>query len=364
MTKHMLKCSLITCVWLISASGWANESVEARARMDQAAQRSEGVVIARAIERTLQGELKAPGEVRANGYATVLVTPRVASQVIERKARLGDTVRAGQPMVTLSSVEVAEAQGALIVAEREWQRVSALGADAVSGRRYTEVKVQRDQARARLRAYGLSDPQVASLLRAGSSRADGSFDLLAPAAGRVTSDEFMLGERVEPGKTLFTLIDEDSVWVEAQLSPGDATRLRRGGPARIMAHGQSLKGEIIQLPHQANLQTRTVPVRVQVANRDDLLHQGEFVDVYVATGNDERTLAVPDEAVVLVQNQPTVFVVAGDGEFEAQPVSVGPSQGGWTAIREGLGRDRSIVVKGTFALKARLLKSQIGGDGH
>ncbi|MCT7004827.1 efflux RND transporter periplasmic adaptor subunit, partial [Salmonella enterica subsp. enterica serovar Carrau] len=69
-------------------------------------------------------------------------------------------VKADQPLVVLSSVQVAETQGALIVAEQEWRRVSSLGPRAVSGRRYTEVQVQRDQARARLRAYGLSDGQI------------------------------------------------------------------------------------------------------------------------------------------------------------------------------------------------------------
>ncbi|WP_266169478.1 efflux RND transporter periplasmic adaptor subunit [Dyella subtropica] len=332
--------------------------------LDAAAIRAEGIVTAPAAVRRLESEIKAPGEVKANGYATVLVSPRVPAQVVKRQARLGDSVKAGAPLVTLSSVEVAEAQGALIVGEREWQRVSSLGPQAVSERRYTEVKVQRDQARARLRAYGLSDGQVAALLRAGSARADGTFELLAPADGRITADEFMLGERIEPGRALFTLVDEDSVWVQAQLAPADASRVRRGGIARVEAHGQALNGKVVQLPHQASEQTRTVPVRIEVSNRDDLLHNGEFVDTFIAAGDGREALAVPDEAVLLLQNQPSVFVAVGKGRFEPVPVAAGVSQGGWTVVREGLKPGAQVVVKGAFALKARLLKSQIGGDGH
>jgi cobalt-zinc-cadmium efflux system membrane fusion protein len=131
-----------------------------------------GIVVDRATARDLTEELKAPGEVKADAYSTELVSPRIDSMVLARKVRLGDVVKAGQPLVMLSSVQVAETQGALIVAEQDWQRVASLGAQAVSGRRYTEVKVQRDQARAKLRAYGLSDAQIAGVLRAGRARSN------------------------------------------------------------------------------------------------------------------------------------------------------------------------------------------------
>jgi cobalt-zinc-cadmium efflux system membrane fusion protein len=59
--------------------------------------------------RPIGDGLRAPGEVRLNAYATAQVTPRITAQVIARHARLGDRVVPGQPLVTLSSVELAEA---------------------------------------------------------------------------------------------------------------------------------------------------------------------------------------------------------------------------------------------------------------
>ena len=165
--------------------------------LDAKAIKDAGIVLDKVAVRSLADELKAPGEVKVDAYSTVLVSPRVESQVLARKATLGDVVKMGQPLVVLSSVQVAETQGALIVAERDWQRIASLGPQAVSARRYYEAKVQRDQARAKLRAYGLSEGQVAGLLRKGSPGADGSFELLAPSEGRVATDEFLVGERVE-----------------------------------------------------------------------------------------------------------------------------------------------------------------------
>ncbi|WP_266158651.1 efflux RND transporter periplasmic adaptor subunit [Dyella silvatica] len=330
-------------------------------QLDAQAIRTAGIQAAPAVRRNLRQELKAPGEVQADAYATVLVSPRMPAQVVKRRARLGDKVKTGQPLVTLSSVDVADVQGALIVSDQEWRRVSSLGPQAVSARRYMEVKVQRDQARAKLRAFGLSEGQINAMLRAGSARADGTFELLSPAAGRITSDSFTVGQWIEPGRTLFTLVNEDTVWVQAQLASSDAASVKLGDDARVVTHGQTIPGKVVQLPHQANEQTRTVPVRIQVSNSNDLLHNGEFVDTYLATAGSREALAVPTAAVVLLQNQSTVFVDKGKGLYEPVPVVTGETQGDVTVITDGLKVGEPVVVKGAFALKARLLKSQIGG---
>jgi cobalt-zinc-cadmium efflux system membrane fusion protein len=328
--------------------------------LDQDTLRKAGIVIDKAGRRALTRRLSAPGEVKANAYATVLVSPRVQAQVLKREARLGDEVKAGQPLVKLSSVEVAKTQGELIVAEQDWRRVSALGKQAVSARRYNESRVKRDQARAKLRAYGLTKAQVGALLRAGSSHADGSFQLLSPIAGRVTTDDFLVGERIKPGRTLFTLSKEDTVWVEAQLAPGDAEQARPDTRVQIRAHGETLDGRVVRRSHMTDETTRTVPVRLRVDNRDDLLHPGELVEAQINVGKATKVLAVPSAAVVLLQNQPTVFVARGKGRFEPVSVQRGETRDGWTEIRDGLKSGDSYVRKGAFALKARLLRSQLG----
>ena len=118
---------------------------------------------------------------------------------LKRHAKLGDEVAAGAPLVTLSSIEVASAQAALRLAEQEWTRVQALGREAVSGRRYSEAQIAVEQARATAKAYGLSAQQ--------RGLADGEFTLTAPHSGRITQDAFVIGERIEPGHTLFRLVD-------------------------------------------------------------------------------------------------------------------------------------------------------------
>lgn len=364
--RRLLTLSLLT---LLASHAMAQEAATDNPLVLDAKARTEaGIVLETMAPRALANELKAPGEVKADAYSTVLVTPRVESQVLARRVVLGDVVKAGQPLVVLSSVQVAETQGALIVAEQDWQRIAALGPQAVSARRYNEARVARDQARARLRAYGLSDGQIGRLLRKGSTAADGSFELLASTGGRITSDDFLVGERVEPGRTLFTLASEDAIWVVAQLAPADAGQIRPDAAARILVPAGSssaktaLTGKVVSRAHQTDERTRTVPVRIAVDNRRDLLHPGELVDVRISAGRGVARLAVPAEAIVLLQDQATVFIDKGNGRFEPAAVNVGDTLDGWTVITQGLVTGDTYARKGAFALKARLLRSQLGDD--
>jgi cobalt-zinc-cadmium efflux system membrane fusion protein len=331
--------------------------------VDAATQKALGIVTAPVTAQALTEELRAPGEVKANAYATTLISPRIPAQIVRRQAKLGDTVKTGQPLVTLSSVEVAEAQGALIVSERDWLRVKALGAEAVSAKRYTESQVARDQAYAKLRAYGVSESEITALTRQGSNRANGEFALVAPQAGRITTDDFIAGERVEPGKVLFTLVDEARVWVEAQLAPDAAERVKEGTPVRVIAHDQTLTGAVTQLSHRTVEASRTTPIRIEVANESDALHPGEFVETFIATRGTTKVLGVPNDAIVQLQGQPTVFKAEANGHFEPTPIQPGETRGTQTAVKQGLVAGDVIVVEGAYVLKARLLKSQLG-EGH
>lgn len=331
--------------------------------LDAAAIKAAGITVSTASLRTLTDQVRAPGEVKVDAYSTALVSPRVASQVVARKAKLGDLVKAGQPLVVLSSVDVADTQGQLIVASQDWNRVASLGPQAVSARRYNEALVQRDQAKARLKAYGLSDGQIARLVKRGSAAADGSFELLATQAGRITTDDFVVGERIEPGRVLFTLAAESSVWVEARLTPGMAEQVRPGASVTVLAHGAERKGRVIQRSHQTDEKTRTVAVRIQVPNENDLLHPGELVECRIAIPSTTERLAVPAESVVLLQNQPSVFTRGKrPGQFEATAVDVGDTRDGWTEIKRGLSAGTPYVSKGAFVLKARVLRSRLGDE--
>ena len=77
--------------------------------------------------------------------------------------------------------------------------VSGLGKQAVSERRYTEAEIARRQAMAKVLAYGMTLDEINRLLASGNAvLATGEFDLLAPQQGTILSDNFVVGELIEP----------------------------------------------------------------------------------------------------------------------------------------------------------------------
>ena len=326
-------------------------------RMDAAALEAAGIRLATLDARSLNEPLQAPGEVVDNAYGTTLITPRVEALVVRRHAKLGDEVAAGAPLVTLSSVEVAQAQGALAIAEQDWRRVQSLGREAVSGRRYQEAQVTVEQARATARAYGL--PGTAT------GRSNGEFTLTAPHAGRLTEDAFVIGERIEPGRTLFRLVDEAVVWVDATLPAEQARRIAIDSTAQVVLGQVRLPGKVVQRAHRTSENTRTALVRIEVTNEGDRLHGGDYVEVYLdAGGGSEPQLAVPTAALVQLEGENVVFKET-DGALAPVAVRPGPVVGDQTVIADGLAIGDRVVVEGAYVLKAQMLKAQLGeGDAH
>lgn len=324
-----------------------------------------GIITEKVAFQTLSEQVRLPAEVVVNAYRSANVTTRITAQVVARHARLGEVVEVGQRLVTLSSVDMAEAQGALILAESEWQRVSALGKQAVSERRYTEADIAHRQAMAKVLAYGMTRNEAHRLLAArNASLATGEFDVIAPQRGTVLSDNFIVGELIEPGRVLFRISDESTLWVEASTVPSDLTGYEIGAPARI-AHCDDhwIEGRIVQLHHQLDETTRRQGIRIEVDNTDDHLHPGQFAEAEISTGEGPTVLAIPDHAITLIEGVSTVFKLEEDAEFHPEAVTTGRSAGGWTEIRDGLAEGDEIAVEGVFDLKSLLLKATLG-DGH
>ena len=330
-------------------------------------QRAAGITVQRVMHCELDEAIRIPAEVVVNAYQSSRVTPRIRAQVVARHAKLGDHVDAGQKLVTLTSVEMAEAQGALIVADREWQRVKSLGSQAVSERRYIEAEVAWQQAQARVQAYGLTESQALELMDSGdASNATGKFDLLAPQAGTVLRDEFIIGELVDPGRVLFDISDESVMWVEARAVPGSLKNVEIGSAARVSVDGDHwLDGAVVQRHHRLDETTRTQAMRIEVPIVEDDLHPGQFVEAEIITGSSDPVLAVPLAAVTIIEGEPAVFRLANGHEFEPVKFLAGATIGDWTVVESGLRDGDEIAVTGVFHIKSLLLKSSMGeGHGH
>jgi RND family efflux transporter MFP subunit len=312
-------------------------------------------------------DIYAPGEIKANDYTGYLVSPRVDSVIIKRHVGLGDHVEKGQPLVTLFSESVAEAQASYRIASAEWRRVKQLGRKAVGDKRYIEAQTNFEADYGRLEAFGLSNEAIQSLTK--KAKKLGQYTLNALIAGAVLSDNFRQGQRVESGDTLIELADEHTLWVDARLAPTMELPIPVGSKAQIIVGKNTYIGTVSQKAHTIDPQTRTRIVRLQVENDDHRLHPGLFADVYFAFETTKQILAVPEAALMRGSDGDWMVFVEENGEFKGKEIELGRSFGTKNGAKKGKWREISgiavgtkVVTKGAFYVAAEIAKG--GFDAH
>ncbi len=336
---------------------------EAVVRLSQTQQQMANIRTLLLKPRQLANEIQAPGEVILNTYASAKITPRISAQVIKRHVKMGDRVRKGQTLVTLSSVAMSEAQGELLVAANEWERLRKLGKKLVGERRYTKARIANQQARAKVLTYGLTAKKVDALIKKGDiSLANGQFRLFALISGKVINDDFVAGEIIEPGRVLFDLTNESVVWVEARITPEQATHIKVGSKAQVQVGLDWINCKVIQLYHRVDERTRTLAVRVAVPNKQHRLHPGLFVKIRLQSAKRQKVLAVPESAVLRSPDGDwQVFIETAVGEFKPAEVTLLRTVN-QLAVIKGLAPGTKVVTRGTFFLQSEIAKS--GFDIH
>ena len=309
-------------------------------------------------------ELFGTAEVSQNRLAKV-VSP-AAGRIATVRAQLGDTVKPGDMLAQLDSSEsgdaraaYAQAQSELALAQTSLARTASLVA-AGSIARKEELKARADAEKARaalgaaaakLKAFGLTP-----------GAANGVLTLTAPLAGSVVEKTAVAGEHVQAYQALFSIGDLSTLWIQADVYERDLGRVGVGDTAEITAASLPQKrvtGKVTYVSGVLDRETRTAKARIELANPGGALRPGMFVNVSVAGQAKGEVLEVPETALLLVQGQMTAFVRDGEG-FAARPVETGARHGGRITVTSGLEAGDEVVVAGAYALKARLLKSQIG----
>ena len=303
----------------------------------------------------------APAEVKANGYTSYLASPRVDSVVLRRHANLGEHVETGQPLVTLFSETVADAQAQYLSSSAEWKRVNQLGRKAVGDKRFISAKADNQAATSRLLAYGLDSASIKTLGKNNQALL-GEYTLKAQIDGAVLSDDFNQGQRISAGAELMELANESELWVEARLPANQNLILDKGTEAIIKVGSESFVGTVAQEAHTIDEVTRTRIVRLLVNNVGHRLHPGMFADVYFQFESERPVMAVNEGAILRgADGDWTVFVEDHPGEFLPVEIERGRSLG---ELREiiGIKAVSKVVTSGAFFVASQIAKG--GFDPH
>jgi membrane fusion protein (multidrug efflux system) len=313
-----------------------------------------------------------PAQLEASN--TVEIRPQV-SGILQRQAGLeGTLMHQGdvlfeidpQPFIAAlgqAQAGLAQAHAAQAQAIRDLARARPLSQiDAVSERELDAAVAANDSASAQVKAAEAA-VQTAQLNL-------GYTKVRSPIAGTMSRALIRLGGVVTAYTTLLTTVYQtDPMW--ANFSVGEQRMLQiqrelgrpmnQGNPSERQFRLLLADGSEYNVPAKLNFvdaavdtRTDTLALRLTVPNPDGLLKAGQYVRVQVATAEQPNTLLVPQRAVQVLQDKNFVWIVDKAGKAQMRDVHMGPQQGNYWIVEQGLAPGDVVIVDGTQKLKPDL----------
>jgi Cu(I)/Ag(I) efflux system membrane fusion protein len=301
-----------------------------------------GVVETRPFEKTI----RAVGTVAYDERRVRQVNLRVAGWVTKLTANFtGQFVRAGEPLLTIYSPELASTQDEYRLALRTRARVGQSPMEPIR----TGADAQVAAARSRLRLLNLSDEQIDEL-----EETESKFEttLAAPISGVVTKKMALQGMYATPEMSLYEIADLSTVWLYADVYEQDLPLVAAGQAATVTLAaypGEQFQGRVAFVVPALSPETRTTKVRMEFLNPDLRLKPGMYGDVMIRVKG-QSVLAVSREAVLDSGTRTLVFLDRGEGRFEPREIKTGRTFDGYTEVIEGLRTGDTVVTSGTFLI--------------
>lgn len=326
---------------------------------------------------TVGASFSVAGRVEVDETRTARVGSPVMGRITSLSAVEGQDVRSGQVLATILSTGLSEAQLDFLkalsqktVAQRAVDRAQVLlKADVIGSaelqRREAELAeagATLDASRDRLLQLGMP-PEAIDELR--KTRTMNSISrIVANMDGTVMERKVTPGQMVQPADTIYEIADLSNVWMVADVPEADAGNLRVGQvvEATIAAlPGVLIAGKLSFVSATVNRETRTVMVRMNVANRDRKLKPAMLATMELKE-HTERKQVVPVSAVVRDDNRECLFVQRGDETFALREVKFGEEYGSKRVLLDGIRPGERIIVDGAFHLNNERRRRAIRGD--
>lgn len=321
-----------------------------------------------AVEKNkLPRKLRFSGNVTYNAFKTTPVFSPIGGPVHEILVAPGETVHAGQPLLTVNSPDYSAARSAYLkardasfLADKVYTRSQDLYAHgALAEADLQQAETSRNQAQAdlqasedTLRALGIKDPEA---MVKNPPKTTLQIPLSAPVSGEVVERQVGPGQLLQAGATqVFTVSDMSTVWVLVNVYQSDVAYVHVGDSVDITTdtYPQVFHGRISYVAPALDPNTRTLQARIVTSNPKKILKKDMYVTAILQAGTIQNALTVPDAAVLRdTENIPFVYVQSGANQFARRLVKVGDSQDGRTLIAEGLKEGERVVGDGSLFLQ-------------
>lgn len=293
-----------------------------------------GVRTAQVERRSMHTRITTVGYVQYDEDQLVHIHPRVEGWIERLYVQAaGDPVEAGEPLYSLYSPQLVNAQEELLLAlNRDNERFAQAAED-------------------QLRALQISDAEINDLRN--TRQVKQTLTFYAPQSGVVDNLNIREGFFVGPGTTIMSIGSLNDVWVEAEVFERQAALVEAGLPVTMSLDylpGRLWEGSVDYVYPTLNAQTRTARVRLRFENPDSLLKPNMFAQVTILADAADDVLVIPREAVIRTARQDRVVLAAGDGRFKSVAVSLGRLDDQYAEISHGVEEGERVVVSAQFLL--------------
>jgi membrane fusion protein, copper/silver efflux system len=313
-----------------------------------------GVKTEKAQVRTLSKEVRANANITADERRIYSVTSRISGYIEKLYANYtGQRVKKDQPLFDVFSSDLVSAQN---------EYLSALKRSTGPGNSEDPIA---QSALKRLRNWNLPESEIKEL--EATRQAKRVLTLRSPADGIVTEKPAVEGQAIEPGMTLYRIVDYSNVWAICDVYQQDAPFVKLGQKAELTIDylaGHKFSGVVTYISPEVNRESRTLSVRIELSNTPDLLLKPGMAATarLFASSSRAALVSVSDAAVIRSGLRAVVIIAKGEGAFEPREVKIGISADGYTEILAGVSEGEEVVTSSQFLidsesnLKAAVLK--------
>ncbi len=360
------RCDLFALLLIVlpMTGALANE-VDQKAVIELPKELAPKVTTETVVSQSFQEDHRFPAKVVLNEQRVARIGPSISGRVLEIKAWSGQSVRKGDVLAMLSSVELGNAQAAYVKSASKLgllrstaQKAEHLFKEGIISELslkerqvgFTQAEVELRALADQLRVMGMREDAIDALSRTG--HINSTSPITASIDGTVIERRISVGQIVEISDELFTVADLGQVWVSADIPERAAHLIQVGHDVEVSIPAlpeRHFTGKIIFVSDTISPETRTVTVRMAVDNPKRNIKPQMLAEMLVQ-GVDQAGMTIPAQAVIRAFDRDSVFVQQDATHFIRRDVQLGDEVEGRRVVLKGLSPGEVIMVEGVFYL--------------
>jgi len=315
-------------------------------------------------------EKEAVGNIDYDGDLSVQVFPAYQGTIIATLVQLGAEVHIDQPLYTIKSPDLIQAESNLIAAaatfvltSKELARVQGLGGVAEREKEQATSDQQTAEgalkaARDAVRVFGKTDAEIDQIIA--SRKIDPALVVRSPIPGKVTSKNAQPGWLVQPGNlpAPYSVSDVSIKWMLANVMESEIPLFHLGQPVqvRVMSYPERVfLGRVSKIYETVDPNTHRVTIRSEIVDPKDELHPGMLANFVIRVHDPIEATSLPANGVVRESDGTmTAWVTTNRHHFVQRIIKTGLRTDGQVQILEGLRPGELAVTDGAVFLSNML----------